>query len=109
MTMVLMLSFCAALGQHPHVGDIRGRGLFIGIVLVQCHNEKTPFDRAMNIAGAIKKIAFEAGLACYPAQGTVDGQSGDHILLAPPFIISGGEMDLLVERLERAVHNSLPS
>ncbi len=99
----------AALGQHPHVGDIRGRGLFIGIELVQCRNEKTPFDRAMNIAGAIKKNAFEAGLACYPAQGTVDGQSGDHILLAPPFIISGDEMDLLVERLERAVQNSLPS
>ena len=63
----------------------------------------------MNIPGAIKKNAFKAGLAFYPTQCTVDGQSGDHILLAPPFIISCDEMDLLVERLERAVHNSLPS
>lgn len=97
-----------ALGQHPNVGDIRGRGLFIGVELVESRADKTPFDPAANIAGKIKKNAFDAGLACYPAQGTIDGKTGDHILLAPPFIISEDEMDQLVERLALALKKSLP-
>lgn len=97
------------LGQHPHIGDIRGRGLFIGIELVASRTDKTPFDPALNIAGKIKKNALAAGLACYPSQGTVDGKSGDHILLAPPFIISNDEMDMLVARLDSAIKTSLPA
>lgn len=97
------------LGQHPHIGDIRGRGLFIGIELVASRTDKTPFDPALNIAGKIKKNALAAGLACYPSQGTVDGKSGDHILLAPPFIISNDEMDMLVARLDSAIKASLPA
>jgi len=96
----------SALGQHPHVGDIRGRGLFIGIELVQDRETKAPFDPALNIAGTIKKNALAAGLACYPAQGTIDGKSGDHILLAPPFIISEDEMDMLVDRLKESIEKS---
>lgn len=99
----------SVLGQHPHIGDIRGRGLFIGIELVASRTDKTPFDPALNIAGKIKKNALAAGLACYPSQGTVDGKSGDHILLAPPFIISIDEMDMLVARLDSAIKASLPA
>jgi adenosylmethionine-8-amino-7-oxononanoate aminotransferase len=99
----------SVLGQHPHIGDIRGRGLFIGIELVASRTDKTPFDPALNIAGKIKKNALAAGLACYPSQGTVDGKFGDHILLAPPFIISIDEMDMLVARLDSAIKTSLPA
>jgi adenosylmethionine-8-amino-7-oxononanoate aminotransferase len=91
------------LGQHPHVGDLRGRGLFRGIELVADRETKTPFDPSRGLAGKVKKAAFEAGLACYPMSGTLDGRHGDHVLLAPPFIISEGELDLLVERLAGAI------
>ena len=90
-------------GQHPHIGDIRGRGLFIGIEIVASRDDKSPFDPALNIAGNLKKNAFDLGLACYPAQGTIDGKNGDHVLLAPPFIITNDEMDLLVDRLALAI------
>lgn len=96
------------IGQHPHIGDIRGRGLFIGIELVASRVDKTPFAPELNIAGIIKKKAFEEGLGCYPSQGTIDGKNGDHILLAPPFIISNEEMDMLVERLNSALKRSFP-
>lgn len=90
-------------GQHPHIGDIRGRGLFIGLELVADRASKTPFDPSLKLAGAIKAAAFEAGLICYPMSGTRDGTYGDHILLAPPFIISSSQIDELVEKLDRAL------
>lgn len=93
----------AAFGQHPHVGDIRGRGLFIGLELVADRQTKAPFDPALNLAGAVKKHAMDCGLICYPAQGTLDGRQGDHILLAPPYIISDAEMNMLVARLDTAL------
>lgn len=93
----------ATLGQHPNVGDIRGRGLFVGIEFIASQEDKSPFDPAMNIAGNLKKNAFKSGLACYPAQGTIDGKAGDHVLLAPPFIITNDEIDMLVERLAMAI------
>ncbi|MEF9605965.1 aminotransferase class III-fold pyridoxal phosphate-dependent enzyme, partial [Paracoccus sp. PXZ] len=86
----------AEFGQHPHVGDIRGRGLFRGIELVEDRASKTPFDPARKLHAQIKKLAFEAGLICYPMGGTIDGQRGDHILLAPPFIIEDAQIDELV-------------
>ena len=91
------------LGSHPYVGDICGRGLFIGIEMVSNKRTKTPFDPTLNLAGRIKRAAMEFGLICYPSQGTIDGVYGDHVLLAPPFIISDEEMDLLVERLCLAI------
>jgi adenosylmethionine-8-amino-7-oxononanoate aminotransferase len=93
----------ASLGQHPHVGDIRGRGLFIGLEMVADRQTKAPFAPTRGIAASIKKHAMQAGLICYPAQGTIDGRHGDHVLLAPPFIIAEAEMDLLVERLGHAI------
>ena len=82
-------------GQHPHVGDIRGRGLFQAIELVADCETKQPFDPSMGLAGKIKSAAFEAGLICYPMPGTRDGQSGDHVLLAPPFIITANRLKSL--------------
>ena len=93
----------ARFGQHPHVGDLRGRGLFRGVELVENRDTKAPFDPARGIAGKIKKAAFEAGLICYPMSGTIDGRSGDHVLLAPPFIIEDGQLDELVDKLDTAI------
>ena len=97
----------AEFGQHPHVGDIRGRGLFLGIELVANRETKAPFDPSRKVAGKIKAAAFEAGLICYPMSGTIDGQSGDHVLLAPPFIISDDQIDELVTKLSGAVQAAL--
>jgi adenosylmethionine-8-amino-7-oxononanoate aminotransferase len=93
----------ARFGQHPHVGDIRGRGLFSGIELVDDRETKDPFDPSRGVAGKIKKAAFEAGLICYPMSGTIDGRRGDHILLAPPFIIEDCQLDELTDKLETAM------
>lgn len=90
-------------GQHPHVGDLRGRGLFRGIELVEDRETKAPFDPSRGVAGKIKKAAFEAGLICYPMSGTIDGRLGDHILLAPPFIIEDDQLDELADKLDTAI------
>ena len=86
-------------GQHTHVGDIRGKGLFRGIEFVSERETKTPFEPAQNVAGRFKKAAFEAGLICYPMRGTRDGNLGDHVLLAPPFIISDEQIGEVVDKL----------
>jgi adenosylmethionine-8-amino-7-oxononanoate aminotransferase len=97
----------AAFGQHPHVGDIRGRGLFRGLELVSDRETKEPFDPARGLAARVKKAAFEAGLICYPMGGTIDGRRGDHILLAPPFIISEDQIAELTAKLGTALHRAL--
>ena len=96
-------------GQHPHIGDIRGRGLFIGLELVADRGSKQPFDPSLKLAPRIKVAAMQAGLICYPGQGTIDGVSGDHVLLAPPFIMNADEMEMLVTRLETAINSSCAS
>lgn len=93
----------AALGQHPHVGDIRGRGLFRGVELVENRETKAPFAPSRHLHARIKAAAFDAGLICYPMGGTIDGVRGDHILLAPPFIISDAQIDELVGKLSAAI------
>lgn len=87
-------------GQHQHIGDIRGRGLFIGLEIVADRSSKKPFEREASIAKKLKKQAFEAGLICYPMSGTIDGQHGDHVLLAPPFIISDTQIEEVVTKLD---------
>jgi len=94
-------------GQHPHVGDIRGRGMFRGLELVADRDDKTPFDPARAIAKRLKAAAFEAGLICYPAGGTIDGRSGDHVLLAPPFILTEDQVGELTDKLGRALETAL--
>ncbi|WP_419906139.1 aspartate aminotransferase family protein [Hoeflea sp.] len=92
-----------AFGQHPHVGDIRGRGLFRGIELVEDRTTKRPFSPAQGVNKRVKAAAFDAGLICYPMGGTIDGVNGDHVLLAPPFIIEDGQIDELVGKLDKAL------
>lgn len=98
----------AALGQHAHIGDLRGRGLFRGIELVADRETKAPFDPGLKLHAKVKAAAMAEGLMCYPAGGTVDGRAGDHILLAPPFIITDDQIDELVTKLTRAINAALP-
>ncbi|UVK48676.1 aspartate aminotransferase family protein (plasmid) [Mesorhizobium sp. AR07] len=94
----------AALGQSPNVGDIRGRGLFRGVEIVADKDTKQPFDPARRIHSKIKKEAMQRGLMCYPMGGTIDGVHGDHVLLAPPYIIQPEQVDVIVERLAAAIN-----
>jgi len=96
-----------AFREHPYVGEVRGRGLFQAIELVADRATKAPFDPTLKLNVRIKKAAMELGLMTYPMGGTIDGGRGDHVLLAPPFIISDDELDLLIERLVRAVDGAL--
>ena len=93
----------AAFGGHPHVGDIRGRGLFWGIELVAERSAKLPFDPKLRVHAKLKKEALRAGLMCYPMGGTLDGVQGDHVLLAPPFIVEERQLDELVSKLGAAL------
>jgi adenosylmethionine-8-amino-7-oxononanoate aminotransferase len=92
-----------ALGSHPHVGDIRGRGFFWGIELVADRASKAPFDPALKVNAAIKKDAMSRGLLCYPFGGTVDGRQGDHVLLAPPFIATRQDLQEIAARLAASI------
>jgi adenosylmethionine-8-amino-7-oxononanoate aminotransferase len=92
-----------ALGNHAHVGDIRGRGFFWGIELVADRASKAPFDPALKINATIKKDAMARGLLCYPFGGTVDGRLGDHVLLAPPFIATRQDLQEIATRLAASI------
>ena len=94
-------------GQHAHVGDIRGRGLFWGLELVEDRSEKRPFSPEQGLAGKLKKAAFHAGLICYPMPGTRDGRRGDHILLAPPFILEDSDIAFMIDCLSQALDEVL--
>jgi adenosylmethionine-8-amino-7-oxononanoate aminotransferase len=89
--------------SHPHVGDIRGRGLFRGLELVADLATREPFDPALRLHARVKSEAMRAGLCIYPMGGTIDGVRGDHVLLAPPYIIRESEIDEVVARLARAI------
>ncbi|MDY0883516.1 aspartate aminotransferase family protein [Dongia soli] len=90
-------------GQHPHIGDIRGRGLFLGLELVADRESKACFDPAKRIWLKIRQTAMEQGLMCYPSGGCVDGRNGDHIVLAPPYNITDSQLDELVDKLSLAI------
>jgi adenosylmethionine-8-amino-7-oxononanoate aminotransferase len=89
----------ARLGQHPHVGDLRGRGLFRGVELVADRETKAPFAPDLKLHARVKREAMARGLMVYPMGGTIDGREGDHVLLAPPFIVDAGNIETIVERL----------
>ncbi|MBI1209597.1 MAG: aspartate aminotransferase family protein [Azospirillum sp.] len=93
--------------QHPHIGDIRGRGLFWGLELVRDRETKAPFDPALKLNARIKAQAMAGGLMCYPMGGTIDGVNGDHVLLAPPFILEDAQLDELAEKLSGAIGRAL--
>lgn len=96
-------------GNHPYVGDIRGRGLFQAIELVADRSDKAPFDPALKLHARIKAEAMARGLMVYPSGGTADGRAGDHVLLAPPFIVDTQAIDIIVERLGDALDAALPT
>lgn len=89
---------------HPHVGDIRGRGLFWGVELVECKTTKKPFAAELNLHQHIKEAAMNLGLICYPGAGTIDGKLGCHILLAPPFIITEKQVVEICDKLESSIN-----
>ena len=97
----------AAFGSHPNVGDIRGRGLFHALELVEDRATKQPFDPKLRLHARIKARAMAAGLMCYPMGGTLDGVRGDHVLLAPPFIVDEAQLDAMVEMLGGALSAAL--
>ena len=96
-------------GNHRHVGDIRGRGLFWAIELVEDRATKKSFDPGLKLHQKIKAAAFEGGLSCYPSGGTADGKHGDHVLLAPPYICTSADIDMIVDRLGAAIDSALKS
>ena len=97
----------ARLGQHPHVGDLRGRGLFRAVELVADRATKAPFAPELKLHVRVKREAMARGLMVYPMGGTVDGRNGDHVLLAPPFIVDAADIDAIVTRLGDAIEAAL--
>jgi len=93
--------------QHPHVGDVRGRGLFVGVELVADRRTRATFDPALKLYQRVKREATARGLMCYPMGGTVDGRHGDHILLAPPYIIENCHITEIEEKLSQAIDAAL--
>ncbi len=89
--------------EHPHIGDIRGRGLLTGVELVEDRDTRTPIRKELGVPAAILSAAMENGLICYPGGGTADGVNGAHVLLAPPFIYQPKHVDELVSKLEKTL------
>jgi adenosylmethionine-8-amino-7-oxononanoate aminotransferase len=97
----------ATFGEHPHVGDIRGRGLFLGLEFVADRVTKSPFKPQTQLAAILRTTGLENGLICYPGSGTADGVKGDHVLIAPPFIIEESGLDELVEKLALSIDQAV--
>jgi adenosylmethionine-8-amino-7-oxononanoate aminotransferase len=93
--------------RHEHIGEVRGRGLFVGVELVKDRTTKAPFASELALNAAIKREAMARGLMVYPMGGTVDGASGDHVMLAPPFICTARDIDNIVSRLADAIDGAL--
>ena len=94
---------------HPHVGDIRGRGLFWAVELVQDRATKAPFDPVARLHARVKRECMARGLMTYPMGGTIDGCRGDHVLIAPPFIVEDSHLELILERLHAAIDAAVAS
>lgn len=94
-------------GNHRHVGDIRGRGLFWAVEFVEDRASKRPFDPARKLHERVKREAYALGLGCYPMGGTLDGVRGDHAILAPPYNATAGEVDMILDRFAKAVDAAL--
>jgi len=94
-------------GNHHHVGDLRGRGLFRGVEIVEDRASKKPFDPALKLHARLKQTAMDHGLMIYPMGGTDEGKAGDHILLAPPFIVTERDVDEIVDILGVVIDESI--
>jgi adenosylmethionine-8-amino-7-oxononanoate aminotransferase len=95
------------LGNHRNIGDIRGRGLFWAIELVRDRGSKEVFDPKLKMNERVKQEAYQRGLGCYPMGGTIDGLHGDHVILAPPYVVNAAEIEMIVERFGEAVEAAL--
>ncbi|TDR88047.1 aspartate aminotransferase family protein [Enterovirga rhinocerotis] len=95
------------LGQHPNVGDIRGRGLFWAMELVEDRETKTPFAPELGMNGRVKLATYARGLACYPVGGTIDGVRGDHVLLAPPYITTEDEIETIADLMAAGIDDAV--
>jgi hypothetical protein len=104
---VLMNDLRARLSDVPAVGDVRGRGYFIGLELVADPVTKAPFPHEMQLWARVRQAAFDAGLICYPSGGNVDGWNGDTIILAPPYNASDDDLDEIAGKLDRAIRVAL--
>ena len=96
-------------GNHPNIGDIRGRGLLVALELVADRATKAPFDPSLTMHHRTRNEAFARGLLIYPSGGTADGRSGDHILLAPPYNVTDAELEMIVDFLGETIDAVLPS
>ncbi len=94
-------------GDHPHVGDVRGRGLFWAIELVEDRLTKEPFPPALNLASRIKSTAHDNGMLCYPSAGCVDGKRGDHVLLAPSYDVTQEQLHDVIDILDETIEACL--
>ncbi|MGH7049695.1 MAG: aspartate aminotransferase family protein [Acetobacteraceae bacterium] len=103
----LAAGLTARFGNHPHVGDIRGRGLFQALEFVRDRGSREPFPVPLKLHERVKNEALARGLAIYPMGGTIDGTNGNHVIVAPPYIIDEGGIDMIVERLGEAVDAAL--
>ena len=99
----------ARFGEHPNVGDVRGRGLFWAIEFVADRATRKPFAPALRLNQRVKDEAMARGLACYPSAGTADGVNGDHVLFAPPYIVTESQLDELTEIAGLAVEAAIES
>ena len=104
-----MMQALAPLAQHPHVGDVRGLGLLIGVEFVRNRTTREPFSHDAGIAERVRQAAMAEGVTTYPIQGCVDGEYGDHILLAPPFIISSEQIQEVARALTAAINSATRS
>jgi adenosylmethionine-8-amino-7-oxononanoate aminotransferase len=93
----------ARLGSHPHVGDVRGRGMLLGVEFVSDRDSRAPFPAEMHITERVRHAGLDRGLITYPVSGCADGRNGDGLLLGPPLVITGEECAILVDRLAEAV------
>jgi adenosylmethionine-8-amino-7-oxononanoate aminotransferase len=96
-------SALARLMESPYVGDIRGKGLLLGIEFVANRETREPFPAELQVSSQVAAMMLESGVLSYPMQGSVDGYRGDHLLLAPPYVISTEQMNELAEAIFRAV------
>jgi len=95
-------------GNHRHVGDIRGRGLFRALEFVADRSTRESFDPALKVHDRVKEAALSRGLAIYPMGGTIDGRRGDHVIVSPAYIAGPGDIDAIIDRLGAAVDAALP-
>ena len=103
----LEASLRAKFAGHPHIGDIRGRGLFWGVEIVENLTTKAPFDSKLALNSKVKALMLEAGIMCYPMGGTIDGQNGDHIMLSPPYIITKAQIEEVTNALFTAINTAI--